>query len=54
MQFTAKAAQQLAVVMLVAFVAAWFGAQVAVKNNYPLDVKPQFTLIDDVKPCPTC
>ena len=54
MQFTAKAVQQLAVVVLVAFVAAWFGVQVGVKNTYRVDVQPQFMLADDTKPCPWC
>lgn len=55
MQFSAKAARQMAVVVLVAVVAAWVGAQWGVQNMNRLEAKPQITLVDDNnRPCPQC
>ena len=55
MNSTAKVARQMAVVVLVAVLAAWVGAQWGVQNFNRLEAKPQITLIeDDPKPCPTC
>jgi hypothetical protein len=55
MQFTAKTAKQMAVVVLVAVLAAWVGAQWGVQHMNRLEAKPQITLVDDDwKPCPQC
>jgi hypothetical protein len=46
--------KQAVLVVLVAVVAAWFGAQMATQQMQQVQGKPYVLLVDNGKPCPLC